>query len=164
MAARRISAARTVTESDIAFFAGLTADFSPVHSDAAYAARGVFGRRVAHGLLGMSLAEGLLSRIPGEAAPAVAWEWSFEAPIFAGDTIHAVARSERAPRRPGHPAVERITVYRTAARSNVAGTCGTTARAWYAPLPTSSCGEMRRHPPQPPARRLPVRRESTSRT
>ena len=82
--AQRISPARTVTESDIALFAGLSADFSPVHSDAAYAARGVFGRRVAHGLLGMSLAEGLLSRTPGQAAPAAAWEWSFDAPLFPG--------------------------------------------------------------------------------
>ena len=84
MTAERISPARTVSESDIALFAGLSADFSPVHSDAAYAARGVFGRRVAHGLLGMSLAEGLLSRTPGQEAPAAAWEWSFDAPIFAG--------------------------------------------------------------------------------
>ena len=84
MTTRRISPARTVTESDIALFAGLSADFSPVHSDAAYAARGIFGRRVAHGLLGMSLAEGLLSRTPGQEAPAAAWEWSFDAPIFAG--------------------------------------------------------------------------------
>ena len=114
MPAPRISPARTVTESDIALFAGLSADFSPVHSDAAYAARGVFGRRVAHGLLGMSLAEGLLSRTPGQEAPAAAWEWSFDAPLFAGDTIHAVAEPEPepAPRRGGGPACERVTVYR----------------------------------------------------
>ena len=109
---RRISPARTVTESDIALFAGLSADFSPVHSDAAYAARGVFGRRVAHGLLGMSLAEGLLGRTPGQGAPAAAWEWSFHAPLFAGDTIHAVAEPETASRRGDGPASERVTVYR----------------------------------------------------
>ena len=120
----RTSPARTVTESDIAFFAGLSADFSPVHSDAAYAARGVFGRRVAHGLLGMSLAEGLLSRCRGSRAPAVApavgpavapamaWEWSFDAPLFAGDTIHAVAEPQSAAPMNGHPVVERVTVYR----------------------------------------------------
>ena len=112
MPARRISPARTVTESDVALFAGLSADFSPVHSDAAYAARGVFGRRVAHGLLGMSLAAGLLSRTPGQEAPAVAWEWSFDAPLFPGDTIHAVAEPEPASRRGDGPACERVTVYR----------------------------------------------------
>lgn len=112
MTAQRISPARTVSDSDIALFAGLTADFSPVHSDAAYAARGVFGRRVAHGLLGMSLAEGLLSRTPGQEAPAAAWEWSFDAPIFAGDTIHAVANRESDSRRGDGPACERVTVYR----------------------------------------------------
>ena len=112
MPALRTSAARTVTESDIAFFAGVTADFSPVHSDAAHAARGVFGRRVAHGLLGMSLAEGLLSRTRGDHAPAVAWEWSFDAPLFAGDTIHAVAEPQNDSPTNGHPVVERVTVYR----------------------------------------------------
>ena len=109
---RRISPARTVTESDIALFAGVSADFSPVHSDAAYAARGVFGRRVAHGLLGMSLAEGLLSRTPGQEAPPAAWEWSFDAPLFPGDTIHAVAEPEPASGRSDGPACERVTVYR----------------------------------------------------
>ena len=112
MTAQRISPARTVTESDIALFAGLSADFSPVHSDAAYAARGVFARRVAHGLLGMSLAEGLLSRTPGQEAPAAAWEWSFDAPLFPGDTIHAVAEPEPASRRGDGAACERVTVYR----------------------------------------------------
>ena len=112
MTAQRISPAHTVSESDIALFAGLSADFSPVHSDAEYAARGVFGRRVAHGLLGMSLAEGLLSRTPGQEAPAAAWEWSFDAPIFAGDTIRAVANRETASRRGDGPACERVTVYR----------------------------------------------------
>ena len=112
MLSPRISPARTVTESDIALFAGLSADFSPVHSDAGYAARGVFGRRVAHGLLGMSLAEGLLSRTPGQEAPAAAWEWSFDAPIFAGDTIHAVAKGETSSRGGDGPACERVTVYR----------------------------------------------------
>ena len=112
MTAQRISPARTVTESDIALFAGLSADFSPVHSDAAYAARGVFARRVAHGLLGMSLAEGLLSRTPGQEAPAAAWEWSFDAPLFPGDTIHAVAEPEPASRRDDGAACERVTVYR----------------------------------------------------
>ena len=112
MPTQRISPARTITESDIALFAALSADFSPVHSDAAYAARGVFGSRVAHGLLGMSLAEGLLSRAPGRRAPAVAWEWSFDAPVFAGDTIHAVARPEDPPPMPGRPELERVTVYR----------------------------------------------------
>ena len=101
-----------MSESDIALFAGLSADFSPVHSDAAYAARGFFGRRVAHGLLGMSLAEGLLSRMPGQEAPAAAWEWSFDAPVFAGDTLHAVADRETASRSGGGPACERVTVYR----------------------------------------------------
>ena len=112
MPAHRVSPARTVTESDIALFAGLTADFSPVHSDAAYAARGVFGRRVAHGLLGMSLAEGLLSRTPGAKAPAVAWEWSFDAPVFAGDTIYAVAQPESESPALNRSARESVTVYR----------------------------------------------------
>ena len=104
----RVSPARTVTEADIALFAGLTADFARLHTDAAYAARGVFGRQVAHGLLGMSLAEGLLCRTSGAVDPIAAWEWSFVAPVFAGDTIFALAEMEQAK---GHP-IEHVTVYR----------------------------------------------------
>jgi len=51
------SAGRTVTESDVVAFAALSGDWNAIHTDAEYAAAHVFGQRVAHGLLGLSIAE-----------------------------------------------------------------------------------------------------------
>lgn len=90
------SPARTITESDIALFAAITKDSSPVHTDAAYANAGVFGRRVGHGLLGLCLAEGLLSRARPKGAIALAWEWEFTEPFFIGDTLWAQSEPETA--------------------------------------------------------------------
>jgi len=90
------SPARTITESDIALFAAITKDSSPVHTDAAYANEGVFGRRVGHGLLGLCLAEGLLSRARPKCAIALAWEWEFTEPFFIGDTLWAQSEPETA--------------------------------------------------------------------
>ena len=56
LGAARIAPAQTISEADVALFAGLSFDFARLHTDAAYAAKGVFGRRVGHGLLGMLLA------------------------------------------------------------------------------------------------------------
>ena len=53
---------RTVSEGDIFNFAGLTGDFNQIHTDAAFAATTQFGQRIAHGLLGLSLATGLVMR------------------------------------------------------------------------------------------------------
>jgi 3-hydroxybutyryl-CoA dehydratase len=86
--------ARTITEADIVQFAALTRDFSRLHTDAAYAARSVFGRRVGHGLLGLALAEGSLAAADrGQRLDGIvgAWEWNFLAPFFAGDTLSARA-------------------------------------------------------------------------
>ena len=53
------SAGRTVTESDIVNFAGLSGDFNRIHTDAEFSGETTFGQRVAHGLLGLSIASGL---------------------------------------------------------------------------------------------------------
>ena len=81
----------TIDEADIALFASVSLDFSPLHSDSAYAARSLFGKRVGHGLLGMCLAEGLLSRQRRSDMIAFAWEWDFLEPFFIGDTISVEA-------------------------------------------------------------------------
>jgi acyl dehydratase len=88
------SAGYTVGEADIVLFAAVSTDFSRLHTDAAYAARGLFGQRVGHGLLGMCLAEGLLSRRRPSNAIVFAWEWEFAAPFFIGDTLRAEAEAE----------------------------------------------------------------------
>lgn len=75
-------ARRTVTEADITNFAGLTSDYSWPHVDRHYMLNSIYGERVAHGLLGFTMATGLLSlnvpHILGRANPG-AYPYSFEA-------------------------------------------------------------------------------------
>ena len=86
------SAGRTVTEHDIATFAGLSGDFNQIHTDAEFARSTPFGQRIAHGLLGLSIASGLAVQTGIIGANVIAFrevgEWKFVKPIFIGDTIH----------------------------------------------------------------------------
>ena len=73
-------------------FAGLTGDYSELHTSDVYARASEFGRRVAHGMLGLAYAHGLMWARTGELREtAIAFlginEWKFVAPIFIGDTI-----------------------------------------------------------------------------
>jgi 3-hydroxybutyryl-CoA dehydratase len=85
------SVGRTVTEADIVLFAGLSGDYNLIHTDAEYSKQQVFGQRVAHGLLVLSIASGMAVRLGFMEDTVVAFrglEWKFNAPVFAGDTIH----------------------------------------------------------------------------
>ncbi len=97
---RIISAARTVTETDIVMFAGLSGDFNQIHTDAEYSKNTPFGARVAHGLLGFSIASGLLVQTGFMEGTIMAFreinEWKFIKPIFIGDTIHVEAEVKEA--------------------------------------------------------------------
>ena len=85
---------RTVSEGDIFNFAGLTGDFNQIHTDAAFAAKTQFGQRIAHGLLGLSIATGLIMRTGLLEGTVLAFreiqEWKFVKPTFIGDTVHAI--------------------------------------------------------------------------
>ena len=86
------SPTRTITESDVMTFAGLTGDYSELHTSAAFAEQTRYGRRVAHGLLGLSVAHGLMwPRTNAMRDIAIALlgisDWRFRGPIFLGDTI-----------------------------------------------------------------------------
>lgn len=87
------TAARTVTESDIMGFAGLSGDYNSLHTDEEFARTTPFGRRIAHGLLGLSMLTGLTARLGIFDGTVVAFlglkDWNFTGPIFIGDTIHA---------------------------------------------------------------------------
>ena len=89
---KMISPGRTVTESDIVGFAGLSGDFNLIHTDAEYAANSPFGARVAHGLLGLSIASGLALRTGVLEGTVMAFReingWKFVKPVYIGDTIH----------------------------------------------------------------------------
>lgn len=84
-----VTRGRTITETDIVAFAALTGDWYPLHSDAEYAKKGPFGERIAHGLLVLSVANGLL---PLYDMAIVAFygmdKVRFTAPTKIGDTIH----------------------------------------------------------------------------
>lgn len=86
------SPGRTITEADLVAFSGLTGDFSELHTSDVYAKNSPFGRRVAHGMLGLAYAHGLMWPRTGELREtAIAFlgisEWKFVEPIFVGDTI-----------------------------------------------------------------------------
>ena len=86
------SPGRTITDADLVGFAGLTGDFSELHTSDVYARNSQFGRRVAHGMLGLAYAHGLMWPRTGELREtAVAFlgidDWRFLEPIFVGDTI-----------------------------------------------------------------------------
>lgn len=92
------SPARTITESDIVNFAGISGDFNPLHTDAEYAKTTRFGERVAHGLLGLAVASGLAWRtgfLEGTAEALTTIEWKFRGPIRIGDTIRLQAKVSR---------------------------------------------------------------------
>ena len=105
-----VTAARTITEADIAAFAGLTGDYNPVHADEEFAAETEFGGRIAHGPMGIGMAIGLASRldlIDGTVVALLGVTWDFRAPTRAGDTIHAVIDvvETRAVKNPEHELV-----------------------------------------------------------
>ncbi len=89
---RWTSRARTITESDVVGFAGLTGDFDPLHVDHEFAKQTPFGKPIAHGLLGLSFLAGLASQCPAVRTLAFRSlrDWQFLAPIYIGDTVHAV--------------------------------------------------------------------------
>ncbi len=85
------SVGRTVTEADVVNFAGLSGDWTQIHTNAEYAAQHPFGQRVAHGLLGLSIATALAARLGFMEDTVLAFreigDWKFSLPIFIGDTI-----------------------------------------------------------------------------
>jgi acyl dehydratase len=86
------TAARTVTETDIVLFAGLSGDYNQIHTDVEFTKGTRFGERVAHGLLGLSIVSGLAARlglIEGTVEAFTGLEWKFRGPILIGDTIRA---------------------------------------------------------------------------
>jgi len=97
---------RTITEADVVNFAGVSGDFNHLHLDDERMAESSFGERIAHGMLVLSAATGLLwqDRTEREREALVAFygidRLRFRAPVFFGDRIHVeteVIETERTP-------------------------------------------------------------------
>jgi len=88
------SPGRTVTETDIVLFAGLSGDYNVLHTDAEFMKTSIFGERIAHGLLGLAIEGGLFARATQAYATLafVGLRWKFRGPIKIGDTIRVRAR------------------------------------------------------------------------
>jgi acyl dehydratase len=83
------SRGRTITEADVVAFSALTGDWHPQHSDATWAAESAFGERIAHGMLIMSFAVGLVAFDPDRVvALRRLRDVVFKRPVRLGDTIH----------------------------------------------------------------------------
>jgi acyl dehydratase len=88
------SLGRTITETDIVNFAGLSGDFNPIHLDHQFASTTPFRRPIAHGLLVFSVASGLGLFSPPMRTLAILSlrDWQFKGPVFPGDTVHVISR------------------------------------------------------------------------
>lgn len=88
-----VTPGRTVSEADVNLFGGLTGDLSELHTSEAYARTTEFGGRIAHGMLSLSLAHGLVTRtghLVGSGMALLGWNnVKFHAPVKLGDTVRA---------------------------------------------------------------------------
>jgi 3-hydroxybutyryl-CoA dehydratase len=93
-----VTAGRTVTETDIVNFAGITGDWNEIHTNKELAERGMFKQRIAHGALIFSIATGLSVRLGQTADTVLAFygldRLRFVKPTFIGDTIHVRQKVE----------------------------------------------------------------------
>lgn len=89
---RFISTGRTITESDIVTFAGVSGDYNQIHTDADYCQDSPFGERIAHGLLVLSIASGLVAQSGMIEGTVIAFReienWKFIKPVLIADTVH----------------------------------------------------------------------------
>ena len=95
-----ITPSRTLTETDVVMFAAMSGDYNELHTSEEYMKGSQFGKRLVHGLLGLSVAHGLLFRLGILDGSAIAFlgmdSWQFKAPLFFGDTIHVKVKIAKA--------------------------------------------------------------------
>lgn len=81
---------KTITETDIVIYAGLTGDFNPMHVDAEYAKTTIFGERIAHGPIAIGLVAHCIGmQLPGKGCILLSLNNAFHKPVKIGDTITA---------------------------------------------------------------------------
>ena len=83
---------KTVTDTDVYMFAGITGDFNPAHVNQVEAEKGMFGKRIAHGMLSAGFISAVLGTLlPGPGTIYMGQELRFTKPVAIGDTITATA-------------------------------------------------------------------------
>lgn len=90
-----VTSGRTITETDIVNFAGLSGDFNFIHTNVVAAADTPFGQRIAHGMLVASIATGLCVQqgfIDGTTLAFRELNWKFTKPVFIGDTVYVTIK------------------------------------------------------------------------
>jgi acyl dehydratase len=99
------SQSHVVTLADIVAFGRLTLDETPLHVDAQFARKTVFGGQIAHGLFGLALIEGLKSKaglFDETAVASLSWDRvQFRRPVYPGDEVRAAWTFIRATEQPG---------------------------------------------------------------
>jgi 3-hydroxybutyryl-CoA dehydratase len=86
----KASTSRTVTETDVVLFAGITGDLNPAHTDEVWAKKSRFGGRIAHGMLSAGFISAVLGmKLPGPGTIYLSQSLKFTAPVKIGDTITA---------------------------------------------------------------------------
>ena len=102
----RAEFSKTVAESDIYQYAGVTGDFNPAHVNEEYASKTFFKTRIAHGMLSAGFISNVLgNQLPGPGAVYIRQSLNFLAPVRIGDTITAVVEvtDVNMEKKPGYP-------------------------------------------------------------
>lgn len=87
---QKAQTSKTITETDVILFAGVSTDINPVHLDEEAAKQGIFGKRVAHGILVSGLISAVLgNKLPGPGSIYMGQDLKFLAPVYIGDTVTA---------------------------------------------------------------------------
>ena len=83
---------KTISETDVYLYAGISGDFNPAHVNQTEAEKGMFGKRIAHGMLSAGLISAVLGTLlPGPGTIYMGQELRFTKPVAIGDTITATA-------------------------------------------------------------------------
>lgn len=83
---------KTITETDVILYAGITLDVNPAHLNEEHAKNTMFKHRIAHGMLTAGLVSAVLgTKLPGEGSIYMGQDLKFTSPVYFGDTITATA-------------------------------------------------------------------------
>ena len=98
-AGSKVSIKRTVNDEDLKIFAELSMDYNLIHFDDNFASNTIFRKRIAHGMIGVSLISGGLTKLMGNGNIWLSQSLNFLKPIFIGDTLTAHLEVEKLDRR-----------------------------------------------------------------